>query len=120
MNAKLGVGWLVDETVDDFTVGALVLVFGHNLQQLLIGLRKCRHVGCERVLDEDGLVVVHICDGDVDLSLLRTGVVATAISRPHFERVAAPSLSVKEADNNQSSIIILSKIGKTTNEQQTT
>ena len=80
---------MADETqVHNFTV----FVLGHNLQKLLIGFRECGYVGCERALDKDGFVLVHIGHG-----VFGTSVVVTTVS-PHLKRVAAPYLSVEKLE----------------------
>lgn len=95
MNAEFRVGRLIDQAVDDLAARAFVLIFGHNLKELLVWLSESRDVGGERVFDENRLVIVDVSYGDVDLRLFRAGVVTSTVRGSDLESVAAPSLTIK-------------------------
>ena len=101
MDTELGIRRFIDETVDNLTIGSFVLVLGHHLQQLLIGLSERWYIGCERIFDKNWFIVVDVRNADVDLGLFGTGIVPTAIRRPNFECVATAPLPVKEPVNTK-------------------
>jgi hypothetical protein len=95
------VSLVIDKAVDDLPARAFVLIFGHNLKELLVGLSKSQDVVSEQVFDENGFIIVHISYNYVNLRLFRAGVVTSTVYGSDIERVAAPSPMIKVTVTNE-------------------